>query len=84
MCGDDFSPQLILNPLLNQSDVSWNSSSRTVTVETFLPSAARKLRICLTVAAYHTAFVWVAEGIYFNGYQLVYSTKRRASLAHLE
>lgn len=89
MCGDDFSPQLILNPMMDQCESPRHQADnagmgRTVVIETFVPSAGRKVRFSVTTAAYHTALVWVADGNYYHGYILAYSTRRKASLYHLE
>lgn len=124
MCGDDYSPELVLSPLLNYQscssangknpiETSWNEAEtpahpnttelnvnnlcngrsfqneagldrkRTFIIETFLPNLSRKIRAEITVTAYHTGFVWLAEHVYHHGYILVYSAKRRASLSSL-
>lgn len=114
MCGDDFSPELVLTPFLNYQRRSTSASSpsngnhhenggesnssnvfngrqpfenderrRTFVIETFLPTLSRKFTAEITVVAYHTGIVWLAEHVFHHGYILVYSAKRRASLANL-
>ncbi|VDP01711.1 unnamed protein product [Soboliphyme baturini] len=117
MCGDDYSVELVLSPLLNMQTESMSASlvttsvgndllssvavasqdlsssidhgdhrhviRRTFRIDVFLPTAGRKLLCDLTVVAYHTAFHLCSEDVLFDACIMFYSSKRRASFAHL-
>ncbi|KRZ38257.1 Rho GTPase-activating protein [Trichinella pseudospiralis] len=115
MCGDNYDPATVLNPLLyshnccrldaptrSQADCCsfstslWSlclngSGSRPVAeagavrvrVEAFLPNTSGRLLATATVGSYHQALQATLRRQFFDGYVLVYSAKRRASLAHL-
>ncbi|XP_065581199.1 rho GTPase-activating protein 190-like, partial [Artemia franciscana] len=78
LCGDPFSIDTVILPLLsNPSCVV--TGDRTVILETFLGDCRRKVEV--TISSYHAASEYRESLI--HGYILVYSTKRRASLAVL-
>ena len=83
MCGDDFSVDLPLAPLLNHQCCFVNSDRSekypTVTLETYLDNSKRKVEV--TVLSYHSA-TRVQDAL-FHGYILIYSARRKASLASL-
>ncbi|KRX78732.1 Rho GTPase-activating protein [Trichinella sp. T6] len=114
MCGDNYDPATVLNPLLyshnccrleaptrSQADCSFSTSlwslclnssgsgplaeagAVRVRVEAFLPNTSGRLLATATVGSYHQALQATLRRQFFDGYVLVYSTKRRASLAHL-
>ena len=79
LCGDPFSIDTVILPLLsNPSCVV--TGDRTVILETFLGDCRRKVEV--TISSYHAASEYRESLI--HGYILVYSTKRRASLAVLK
>lgn len=81
MCGDSFSLELPLAPLLNHQCCYVTSDKHpTITLETYLDESKRKVEVIL--ASYHNASNIVQEELY-HGYILVYSAKRQASLATL-
>ncbi|KRX59548.1 Rho GTPase-activating protein [Trichinella sp. T9] len=114
MCGDNYDPATVLNPLLyshnccrleaptrSQADCSFSTSlwslclnssgsgplaeagAVRVRVEAFLPNTSGRLLATATVGSYHQALQATLRRQFFDGYVLVYSAKRRASLAHL-
>ena len=81
MCGDSFSLELPLAPLLNHQCCYVTSDKHpTITLETYLDESKRKVEV--TLSSYHNATYIVQDELY-HGYVLVYSAKRRASLATL-
>ena len=80
MCGDNFQVDLPLAPLLNHQCCYVTSDKfPTITLETYLDDSKRKVEV--TVTSYHGG-TQVRDDLY-HGYILVYSAKRKASLANL-
>ena len=81
MCGDPFDVEMPMSPLLNHQCCYVTSDDYpTITLETYLDSSKRRVEV--TLLSYHGAKL-VKEEILYNGYILVYSAKRRASLSAL-
>lgn len=78
LCGDPYSVENVLGPLLKQPNC-YLSGDRSVAIETQLGDAKRKVEVILS--SYHSATDFKDELI--HGFILVFSTKRKASLATL-
>ena len=78
LCGDPYSVENVLGPLLKQQNC-YLSGERSVAIETQLGDSKRKVEVILS--SYHSADDFRDELI--HGFILVYSTKRKASLATL-
>lgn len=79
LCGDPYSVENVLGPLLKQQSC-YLSGDRSLAIETQLgDSTKRKVEVILS--SYHSATDFRDELI--HGFILVYSTKRKASLANL-
>ena len=77
MCGDTFSAEVPLGPLLHHQCCYVTSDKfPTLTLETYLGDSKRKVEV--STVSYHGGYI-LREGL-FHGYILVYSAKRRASL----
>ncbi|MFH4973445.1 hypothetical protein AB6A40_000154 [Gnathostoma spinigerum] len=82
MCGDPFPAHCILTSLLaNAAHITPSSAGGMSTIEVLLSSMKRSSRIDLRVSSYHS---WLAsrKTVPIHGHILVYSARRRASLAH--
>ena len=82
MCGDDFKIELPLSPLLNQPFHHIRRSDDAVmslTMETYLDEFKRKVEV--TTMSYHSASQM--KDFLYHGYLLVFSARRKASLATL-
>ncbi|XP_037919567.1 rho GTPase-activating protein 190 isoform X4 [Hermetia illucens] len=77
-CGDPYSVESIINPLLSES-TSCITPDRTILVDTFLGESKR--RVEFIVSSYHGANAYRDDLI--HGFVMLYSTKRRSSLANL-
>ncbi|KAL1491496.1 hypothetical protein ABEB36_012085 [Hypothenemus hampei] len=77
-CGDPYSVENVLSPLLNHQ-FCLLSSPHSVVLETFLGDSKRKVEVI--VSSFHGANAFRDELV--HGFILVYSTKRKASLATL-
>ncbi|ENN78679.1 rho GTPase-activating protein 190 [Dendroctonus ponderosae] len=77
-CGDPYSVENVLSPLLNHQ-FCFLSSPHSVILETFLGDSKRKVEVI--VSSFHGANAFRDELV--HGFILVYSTKRKASLATL-
>ncbi|XP_066261136.1 rho GTPase-activating protein 190 [Euwallacea similis] len=77
-CGDPYSVENVLSPLLNHQ-LCFLSSPHSVILETFLGDSKRKVEVI--VSSFHGANAFRDELV--HGFILVYSTKRKASLATL-
>uniref|UniRef100_A0ABD2W3P8 Rho GTPase-activating protein 190 n=1 Tax=Trichogramma kaykai TaxID=54128 RepID=A0ABD2W3P8_9HYME len=77
-CGDPFSVENVLGPLLSHQ-CCFLSSERSIVLETFLGESKRRVEV--TVSSFHGANAFRDELV--HGFILVYSTKRKASLATL-
>lgn len=81
MCGDGFSVELPLAPLLNHQFCFVTSDEyATMTLETYLDESKRKVEV--TATSYHGASQF--KDCLYHGYVLVYSARRKASLASLK
>ena len=83
MCGDDYKVDVPLSPLLNHQFHHINRSEdvvMSVAVETYLDEFKRKVEV--TTASYHSAASQLKDFLY-HGYLLVFSARRKASLASL-
>lgn len=78
-CGDPFSVESIMSPILSEPTCTM-SSERSVIFETFLGDTKRKIEVIFS--SYHGANAFRDELV--HGFILLYSTKRRASLATLK
>lgn len=78
-CGDPFSVESILSPIMTEPSCTL-SSDRSVIFEAFLGDTKKKIEII--ISSYHGANAFRDELI--HGFILLYSTKRRASLATLK
>ncbi|XP_031562663.1 rho GTPase-activating protein 5-like isoform X2 [Actinia tenebrosa] len=80
MCGDSYPVELIFGPLLHHQ-ACWRSPTQpdTIILETYVGFVKRRVQIKLT--SYHRAYTLNDQ--MFHGYILVYSAKRKASLATL-
>ncbi|CAH1241459.1 ARHGAP5 [Branchiostoma lanceolatum] len=80
VCGDPYNVELPLAPLLNhQCCTAAPEKPSTLIVETFLGSCKRRVELRLT--SFHSAQKYRDELV--HGYILVYSAKRKASLANV-
>lgn len=77
-CGDPYSVENILGPLLSHQ-CCFLSGDRSIILETFLDDSKRKVEVI--VSSFHGANAFREELV--HGFILVYSAKRRASLATL-
>lgn len=78
-CGDPFSVEALLGPMMSDPNCQF-TSDRSITVETFIGDQKRRIEIILS--SYHGANAFRDELV--HGFILLYSTKRRASLATLK
>ncbi|XP_047740422.1 rho GTPase-activating protein 190 isoform X3 [Hyalella azteca] len=79
LCGDPYSLEAVLNPLLS-SPLCVPAGDRTLQIHSFLDESKRVVEVC--VSSYHGALAFREELV--HGFILVYSAKRRASLAALK
>jgi len=83
MCGDDYKVDVPLSPLLNHQFHHINKSpddhTMTVTLETYLDEFKRQVEVL--AMSYHSATQ--LKDFLYHGYLLVFSAKRKASLATL-
>ncbi|XP_011497182.1 PREDICTED: rho GTPase-activating protein 190 [Ceratosolen solmsi marchali] len=77
-CGDPYSVENVLAPLLSHQ-CCFLSSERSIVLETFLGESKRRVEV--TISSFHGANAFRDELV--HGFILVYSTKRKASLATL-
>lgn len=77
-CGDPYSVENVLGPLLSHQ-FCFLSSAHSIILETFLGDSKRKVEVI--VSSFHGANAFRDELV--HGFILVYSTKRKASLATL-
>jgi len=83
MCGDDYKVDVPLSPLLNHQFHHVSKSddvAMSVTLETYLDEFKRKVEVL--AMSYHSASL--LKDFLYHGYLLVFSAKRRASLATLK
>ncbi|XP_046439931.1 rho GTPase-activating protein 190-like isoform X11 [Daphnia pulex] len=78
LCADPFSVESVLGPLLSHQ-CCFLSGERSLTLETFLGDSKRRVEVVVT--SYHSADSFRDDLV--HGFILVYSTKRKASLATL-
>lgn len=78
-CGDPYSVENLLTPLLSHQ-CCFLSSERSITLETYLGDSKRKVEVI--ISSFHGANAFRDELV--HGFILVYSTKRKASLATLK
>lgn len=78
LCGDPYSVENVLGPLLKQQNC-YLSGERSLALETQLGDSKRKVEVILS--SYHSVNDFQDELV--HGFILVYSTKRKASLATL-
>lgn len=82
MCGDDYNVDIPLSPLLNHQFHHVRKSDdavMSVTLETYLDEFRRKVKVVAT--SYHSSTR--LKDFLYHGYLLVFSAKRKASLATL-
>lgn len=79
-CGDPFSVDALLGPMMAEPNCTFTRSERSITLETFIGDQKRRIEIILS--SYHGANAFRDELV--HGFILLYSTKRRASLATLK
>ncbi len=79
LCGDPYSVENVLGPLLRHQN-SYLSGERSIAIETQLGSDVKR-KVEVILSSYHSANDFRDELI--HGFILVYSTKRRASIATL-
>ena len=79
LCGDPYSVENVLGPLLRHQN-SYLSGERSIAIETQLGGEAKR-KVEVILSSYHSANDFRDELI--HGFILVYSTKRRASIATL-
>ncbi|CAH0558065.1 unnamed protein product [Brassicogethes aeneus] len=77
-CGDPYSVENLLGPLLSHQ-MCFLSSAHSIILETFLGDSKRKVEVI--VSSFHGANAFREDLV--HGFILVYSTKRKASLATL-
>ncbi|KAI4504260.1 hypothetical protein M0802_000731 [Mischocyttarus mexicanus] len=77
-CGDPYSVENVLGPLLSHQ-CCFLSGDRSIVLETFLGESKRRVEV--TILSFHGANAFRDELV--HGFILVYSTKRKASLATL-
>lgn len=78
-CGDPFSVESVLNPIMSEPSCTL-SGERSIIFETFLGDTKRKIEVIMS--SYHGANAFRDELV--HGFILLFSTKRRASLATLK
>lgn len=78
LCGDPYTVEHVLGPLLNHQ-CCFVTIPHTITLETYLGESKRSVEVRVT--SYHGANSYRDELV--HGFVLVYSTKRKASLATL-
>lgn len=78
-CGDPFSIDSVLGPIMSEPTCTL-SGDRSIIFETFLGDTKRKIEVIMS--SYHGANAFRDELV--HGFILLYSTKRRASLATLK
>lgn len=78
-CGDPFSVENVLAPLLSHQ-CCFLSGERSIILETFLGDSKRKVEVI--ISSFHGANAFRDELV--HGFVLVYSAKRKASLATLK
>lgn len=78
-CGDPYSVENVLGPLLNHQ-CCFLSGDRSIVLETFLGESKRRVEVI--ISSFHGANAFRDELV--HGFILVYSTKRKASLATLK
>lgn len=78
-CGDPYSVENVLSPLLSHQ-CCFLSAARSIILETFLGDSKRKVEVI--ISSFHGANAFRDELV--HGFILVYSTKRKASLATLK
>lgn len=78
-CGDPYSVENVLGPLLNHQ-CCFLSGERSIVLETFLGECKRRVEVI--ISSFHGANAFRDELV--HGFILVYSTKRKASLATLK
>jgi hypothetical protein len=78
-CGDPYSVENVLGPLISHQ-CCFLSGDRSIILETFLDDSKRKVEVI--VSSFHGANAFREELV--HGFILVYSAKRRASLATLK
>ncbi|KAG0728069.1 Rho GTPase-activating protein 190 [Chionoecetes opilio] len=78
LCGDPYSVENVLSPLLNHQ---WCivTGENSISLQTFLDECKRRVEVI--VSSYHGANAFREDLV--HGFILVYSTKRKASLATL-
>ncbi|GAB6029022.1 hypothetical protein CHUAL_004810 [Chamberlinius hualienensis] len=79
LCGDPYPVEHVLSPLIT-SPTTFVSSERSIILETYLGEFKRRVEVI--VSSYHGANAFRDELV--HGVILVYSTKRKASLATLK
>ncbi|KAK6631018.1 hypothetical protein RUM44_003190 [Polyplax serrata] len=77
-CGDPFNVENVLSPLLNHQ-CCFLSGDKSIILETFLGDSKHKVEVI--ISSFHGANAFCEELV--HGFILVYSTKRKASLATL-
>ncbi|KPP72051.1 rho GTPase-activating protein 5-like [Scleropages formosus] len=82
MCGDPFSVDLILSPFLDSHSCSAGQpgQSNTLILDKIIGDSRRRIQI--TVLSYHSS-IGIRKDELVHGYILVYSAKRKASMAML-
>lgn len=78
-CGDPFSVETVLNSLMSDSTCVF-SGDRSITLESFIGESKKKIEII--ISSYHGANAFRDELV--HGFILLYSAKRKASLATLK
>jgi len=78
-CGDPYSVENVLGPLLSHQ-CCFLSGERSIVLETFLGECKRRVEVI--ISSFHGANAFRDELV--HGFILVYSTKRKASLATLK
>ncbi|XP_010891249.1 rho GTPase-activating protein 5 [Esox lucius] len=82
MCGDPFSVDLILSPFLDSHSCSAGPPGQSTTLILDKIIGDRRRRIQVTVLSYHSS-IGIRKDELVHGYILVYSAKRKASMAML-
>ncbi|KAJ0171085.1 hypothetical protein K1T71_013284 [Dendrolimus kikuchii] len=77
-CDDPYSPERVLSPLLSHRSC-FLTGDRSIVIETFLGDSKRKVEVI--ISSFHGATQFREELI--HGFILIYSAKRKASLATL-
>ncbi|XP_030629114.1 rho GTPase-activating protein 5 [Chanos chanos] len=82
MCGDPFSVDLILSPFLDSHSCSAGQpgQSNTLILDKIIGDSRRRIQV--TVLSYHSS-IGIRKDELVHGYILVYSAKRKASMAML-